>query len=262
MTSYASAPGTLVRNEDGRQRVPCPGGRTTLGPVSIAERFAVVTERVAAAARAAHRDPAEVQILAAVKTQTPERIAELIDVGATLLGHNRAQELTELAPALAVLRPGAALTHHFIGQLQTNKAARVVDLATCVHSVDRRSLATKLSALATQRGRTLDVFVQVNASGEETKAGVQPDDALQFALDVAALPSLHVRGLMTIGANSPDPAVVNAAFAVMQELSSTVGRSGLDAPELSMGMSSDLEAAIAHGATMVRLGTDIFGPRV
>ena len=106
------------------------------------------------------------------------------------------------------------------------------------------------------------VFVQVNASGEETKAGVQPDDALQFALDVAALPSLHVRGLMTIGANSPDPAVVNAAFAVMQELSSTVGRSGLDAPELSMGMSSDLEAAIAHGATMVRLGTDIFGPRV
>lgn len=235
--------------------------RTNLVIVNTAERYQSVLDRVATAARAAGRAPESVRVLAAVKTQSPEAIATLVDAGGTLLGHNRAQELAEVAPALATLRPGATLETHFIGQLQTNKAARVVDLVSCVHSVDRMSLARKLATAANSRGRVLDVFVQVNASGEETKAGVRPDDAVAFALDVAALPALRVRGMMTIGAHSSDPAVVDRSFAVMQELSDAVVQAGLDAPELSMGMSQDLDAAIARGATMVRIGSDIFGPR-
>lgn len=229
--------------------------------MNTAERYQSVLDRVATAARAAGRAPESVRVLAAVKTQSPEAIAALVDAGGTLLGHNRAQELVEVAPALGGLRPGVNLEHHFIGQLQTNKAARVVDLVSCVHSVDRMSLAQKLSSAAESRSRTLDVFVQINASGEETKAGAQPDDALRLALDVSALPALRVRGLMTIGANSTDPAVVDRSFAVMQELSRAVVQAGLHATELSMGMSQDLDAAIAHGATMVRIGSDIFGAR-
>lgn len=166
-----------------------------------------------------------------------------------------------MAPALARLRPGVEMETHFIGQLQTNKANRAVELVSCVHSVDRMSLARKLSTAASAREKILDVFVQVNASGEETKAGASPADAVQFALDVAALPALRVRGLMTIGANSPDAEVVDRSFSLMQELSAAVVGEGLDARELSMGMSQDLDAAIAHGATMVRIGTEIFGQR-
>lgn len=229
--------------------------------VSIEARFKIIQQRVAKAAKDAGRDPSEVTILAAIKTQPAERVVELIDAGCRLVGQNRAQELAEVSPAVAELRPGIAVETHFIGHLQSNKVGRVVDLASCVQSVDRLSIAAKLANAALDRGKTLDVFVQVNASGEETKSGVEPDAATQFALDVAELPSLRVRGLMTIGANSSDPAVVNDSFAVMQGLSNAVVNSGLDAAELSMGMSGDLGPAIAHGATMVRIGTEIFGAR-
>lgn len=229
------------------------------------ERWETVGERIARACAAAGRDPGGVEILAAVKTQSPEHIAELLDCGARLIGQNRAQELIAIDPALRALRPTVPFATHFIGYLQSNKVGRVVDLVSCVQSVDRLGLATRLSRAAADRSKVLEVFVQVNASGESTKAGVSPDDALELAREVAALPSLRLRGLMTIGANSLDPAEVAAGFETMRELSRAVVGSGIpgtsDANELSMGMSRDLEMALTHGATMVRLGTDIFGPR-
>lgn len=228
--------------------------------MSIAENLSHVTERVRAAAVSAGRDPSDVTVLAAVKTQPVDAVIEALDAGIALIGHNRAQELVRLDAELRARGRGGVPTH-FIGALQTNKVNKVVPLVTCVDSVDRWELAQRLDQVAARTGRTLEVLVQVNASLEPTKSGVHPDDAVAFAQRVAGLPALRLRGLMTIGAHCDDPAVVDAGFAVMQRLSRELLQAGLDAPELSMGMSGDLESAVAHGATIVRIGTALFGAR-
>lgn len=203
-------------------------------------------------------------ILAAVKTQTPERIAAVLEAGARVLGHNRAQEMAEVETRVHELWPGTWETH-FIGTLQTNKVNQVLRHARCVQSVDRPALAEKLSASAVRLERIVEVFVEVNASGEETKAGVRPSDALDFAVAVAGMEGLRLRGLMTVGAHSPDAAEVRAGFEEVTRLSAALASSGMpgtaEATELSMGMTADLEIAIAAGSTMVRVGTAIFGPR-
>ncbi|MGM0384688.1 MAG: YggS family pyridoxal phosphate-dependent enzyme [Actinomycetota bacterium] len=230
----------------------------------IAERWSALEERVARACGVVGRSPGDVAILAAVKTQPPERIAAALEAGARLLGHNRAQELAEVEPRVRELWPGTYETH-FIGALQTNKVGQVLRHVSCVQSVDRPGLAEKLSAAAARLERTVEVFVEVNASGEETKAGVRPDEALEFAGVVAEMEGLRLRGLMTIGANSPDAGEVRAGFEEMARLSATLVSSGMPgtaaARELSMGMSADLDIAIAAGSTMVRVGTALFGPR-
>ncbi|MBD8063790.1 YggS family pyridoxal phosphate-dependent enzyme [Actinomycetaceae bacterium Sa1BUA1] len=227
----------------------------------VAERLAQVRERVAAAARVVGRDPAEVQLLLAVKTLPADRVREAIDAGARLLGHNRAQELVATAPDLA----GLPHEMHFIGRLQSNKAGKVVPLVSCVQSVDSLALAERLDRLAGREGRRLDVFAQVNTSGEDTKAGAAPQGAVAHALAVAALPHLRLRGLMTIGARSEDVDVVRASYERLATLRDDVVASGApgtaEARELSMGMSTDLEVAVAAGATMVRVGTAVFGAR-
>ena len=232
--------------------------------MDIAERFTALQERVARACAVVGRNPSDVAILAAVKTQTPERVVEALAAGVRLVGHNRAQELTAMEPQVRELWTGPYETH-FIGALQTNKVNQVLRHATCVQSVDRLELAQRLSNAAMRHERTLEVFVEVNASGEETKAGVRPDAAVDFAADVAALEGLRLRGLMTIGARSPDAGVVRAGFEEMARLSAVLLASGspgtATANELSMGMSTDLDLAIAAGATMVRVGTALFGPR-
>lgn len=228
----------------------------------IAARWAELEERVARACAVVGRSAGEVAILAAVKTRPPEQVVEVLAAGARVLGHNRAQELAAVEPRVRELWPGGYETH-FIGALQTNKVNQVLCHATCVQSVDRIELAGKLSAAACRLERTVEVFVEVNASGEPTKAGVAPEEALDLAGAVAALEGLRLRGLMTIGANSPDPGVVRAGFEEMSRLSAElVGRSATaGARELSMGMSGDLDLAVAAGATMVRVGTALFGPR-
>lgn len=228
----------------------------------IAGRWAALEERVARACAVVGRSPGEVAILAAVKTQPPERVVEALAAGTRLLGHNRAQELAEVEPRVRELWPGEHETH-FIGALQTNKVNQVLRHVSCVQSVDRLPLAEKLSAAAVRLGRTVEVFVEVNSSGEETKAGVTPAEAVEFASTVAGLEGLRLRGLMTIGANSPDPGVVRAGFEEMARLSAELGAmpATTGARELSMGMSGDLDLAIAAGATMVRVGTALFGPR-
>lgn len=227
----------------------------------MASRLAQVRERVAAAARIVGRDPAEVEILLAVKTQPIDAVRAAVCEGMHLLGHNRAQELAATAPGLADLPHQM----HFIGHLQSNKATKVVPLVTCVQSVGGFAIAERLDRLSGSAGRVLDVFVQVNTSGETTKAGVAPLEAVDLACGVGALPHLRLRGLMTIGANSTDVDVVRESYERLAQLRDDVVGSGApgtaEARELSMGMSTDLEIAVAAGATMVRLGTAAFGAR-
>jgi len=230
----------------------------------VAERWQLLAGRIERACGVVGRDPATVDVLAAVKTQPPDRIVAVLAAGARILGHNRAQELADVAPAVRASWPGP-FENHFIGALQTNKVNQVMRHVSCVQSVDRLELAGKLARAAMRDGRVLDVFVEVNSSAEPTKAGVRPHDAVAGCGEGAALDGLRRRGLRTVGANSPDQGVVRASYEVMAQLSAEVRASGLpgtaEATELSMGMSGDLEIAIAAGATMVRVGTALFGPR-
>jgi PLP dependent protein len=242
----------------------------------IASRLAVVRARIDDAAVAAGRDPADVRLLLATKTQDSwairEAVAAALDLAAgagderpALVGENRVQELVAKAPALADFVAAGKLRVHMIGHLQRNKINSTLATASCVETVDSLELATALAARCERDGRTLDVMVQVNVSGEETKSGVAPADAVGFAAAVAALGGLRLTGFMTIGARSDDDAVVRAGFARLRQIRDDVvasGAPGTDgARELSMGMTGDLEIAIAEGATIVRVGTAVFGAR-
>ena len=233
----------------------------------IRDALAGVRARVEAAARDAGRDPAEIEVLLAVKTVLLERVREAIVAGGGLLGHNRAQELTAIEPGLGDLPHET----HFIGHLQSNKVNQVLRWVRCVQTVDSGALAARLDRA---RGRMiddgeasdpLDVLVQVNTSGEHSKSGVAPPAASDLADEVASLPRLRLRGFMTIGANSPDEGAVRASYDALREVRDAVVGSGepgtADARELSMGMSGDLEIAVAAGATMVRVGSAVFGGR-
>jgi len=242
----------------------------------IPARLAAVHARVDAAARAAGRDPGEVRVLLATKTQDAETVLAGVRAAAdlaaaagddrpVLVGENRVQELVAKAPALADLVAAGRVETHLIGHLQKNKVNQVLATATAVDSVDSLALARALSTRCERDGRTLDVLVQVNVSGEESKSGVAPEDAAGLAVDVAALPGLRLTGFMTIGARSDDEALVRAGFARLRAVRDDVVASGApgtaDARELSMGMTGDLELAVAEGATVVRVGTAVFGAR-
>lgn len=225
-------------------------------------RLAAVRERIAGAAVAADRRPQDVRLLLAAKGQDVATLRAAVLAGADLLGHNRVQELAATAPGLADLTPET----HVIGHLQSNKAAAAVRLGvSCVESVADVALARRLDRAAAAAGRSLDVLLQVNTSGEVTKQGVAPDDAAALAEAVGALPHLRLAGFMTIGAHTPDAAAVRACFERLARVRDDVvasGRPGTGgARELSMGMSGDLELAVASGATIVRVGTAVFGPR-
>ena len=227
----------------------------------VAAALAAARLRVDAAAQAAGRGPDDIRILLATKTMPLEVVRSAVLAGARLLGENRVQELEAKAPGLADLGPEL----HVIGHLQSNKAAAALRWASCVQSVDSVALAERLSRRCVAVGRTLDVMVQVNVSGEPTKSGIDPAGARTLAVAVAAMPALTLTGFMTIGARSTDRAVVRAGFAALRWVRDDVMTSGApgtaSARELSMGMSGDLEDAVAEGATVVRLGTAVFGER-
>lgn len=224
-------------------------------------RLARARTRVAAAARAAGRDPAEVRLLLASKRMPVELVREAVRAGGTLLGENTVQELVAKAPELAPL--GAEL--HLIGHLQSNKVNAALRWAHCVESVDSLALAERLARRCAATDRELDVMVQVNVSGEGSKSGAEATDAVALAAAVAALPHLHLVGFMTIGANTDDEGRVREGFARLRGIRDEVLASGAPGTaavrELSMGMSGDLELAVAEGATIVRLGTAVFGAR-
>lgn len=260
-------PAQLVRNLSASGR-PTPGREAAARryprgmATGVEQRIVAVQGRIARAAVAAGRPPGDVRLLLAAKGQTVGTLRTAVAHGARLLGHNRAQELVATAPQLADLSPET----HFIGPLQSNKVAQVVRWVSCVQSVDDAELARRLDRAAAATGRTLDVLVQVNTSREATKSGVAPAAASDLARAVAGLEHLRLRGFMTIGAHTPDLGRVRASFEELAQVRDAVVASGFpgtaQAHELSMGMSGDLELAIAAGATIVRVGTAVFGPRV
>lgn len=227
----------------------------------VVQRLAALRTRVAKAAADAGRDPAQVRILLASKTMAVPVVRAAVRAGGTLLGENRVQELVAKGPELADLAP----VWHVIGPLQSNKVNAALTWAAAVDSVDSLELAERLSRRCDVLDRDLEVMVQVNVSGEPTKSGVEPDDALALATAVAALPRLHLTGLMTIGARSDDDDLVRGGFtrlrALRDEILTSHASGTSDAHGLSMGMSGDLELAIAEGSTMVRIGSAVFGER-
>jgi len=214
-------------------------------------------ERLAAAARAAGRAPADVRLLAVSKTVAPGAVRQLHALGQRAFGENYVQEAIEKRAALADL----PIEWHLIGPLQSNKARLAAETFDWVETVDRLRIAERLSA-AREPGRgPLSVLIQVNASAEVTKSGVSPPEAVALARAVAGLPGLRLRGIMGIPAPEADPARQRAQFGVLRTCFEACRDAGLAVDTLSMGMSADLEVAIAEGATEVRVGTALFGPR-
>ncbi len=227
--------------------------------MSTKERYAVLLERVARACARAGRRPEEVKILGAAKKQSPEKIREAFEAGLRLVGENYVQEAQKKREALADL----PLTWHLIGPLQTNKARHAVKIFDLVETVDRPAIAHELEKRAGKLGRVLPVFIEVNVGGEETKAGVAPEDLPALAEEVLSAKNLRLQGLMTIPPYREDPEEVRPFFARLRELLEDLKGRFPEAPlaELSMGMSHDFEIAIEEGATIVRVGTALFGPR-
>jgi hypothetical protein len=225
------------------------------------ERLAAVRERVARAARRAGRSPAEVRLLGASKTVPVERLVEASRHGLVDFGENRVQEARAKVEAWPAAE--AAPTWHLIGHLQSNKAKGAVRLFDWIHSVDSASLGRELNRRAGEAGRTPFVLVEVNTTGEATKQGVEPPALEPLLVELLGLTHLRVRGLMTMGPLGGEPEAARAAFRRLRGLRESARRCfpGAALEELSMGMSGDYEAAIEEGATWVRLGTALFGPR-
>lgn len=223
----------------------------------ISARLQILSARIARAAVEAGRDPAEVRLLAVSKTWPIERLRDAVAGGQMAFGESYVQEAVGKIEALSDL----GLEWHFIGPLQGNKTRPVANAFSWVHSVDRIRIAQRLSEQRDVHLPPLQVCIQVNVSGEESKSGVSPEALPELARAVAALPRLTLRGLMTIPEPSPDVAVQRARFASLRHLRDALNNGGMSLDTLSMGMSDDLEAAIAEGATILRVGTAIFGSR-
>jgi len=218
----------------------------------------VARQRIADAAAAAARPPGSVRLLAVSKTFPAEAIREVHALGQRAFGENYVQEAVAKKAALADL-PG--VEWHLIGPLQSNKAGAAARCFDWVESVDRARIADALSAARAGAARPLDVLVQVNVSGEATKSGVAPEEAAALARHVAALPNLRLRGIMGVPAPAADPARLRREFRALRACYDACEDAGLAVDTLSMGMSADLELAIAEGSTEVRIGTAIFGER-
>ena len=223
----------------------------------IAESFAQVQKRIATACDRAGRSPSEIQIIAVGKKFTADIIREAADCGLTLFGENRVQEAKAKIPDC----PGH-LRWHFIGNLQTNKCRDAVALFEMIHAVDSVRLAAELNKRCEQAAKVMPVLLEVNVSGEGSKHGFTPATAVA-AMDVFDdFPQLELHGLMTMAPYARDPESARPFFQKLREAKATCeDQLGAPLPELSMGMSGDFEIAIEEGATMVRLGTCLFGPR-
>jgi pyridoxal phosphate enzyme (YggS family) len=215
-------------------------------------------QRIARAADAAGRDPATIRLLAVSKSMPAEAIRALHELGQRAFGENYVQEASAKMAALADLPD---LEWHLIGPLQRNKARAATAHFAWVQSIDRAAIAERLSATREAGQGPLDVCVQVNISAETTKSGIAPHDALALARAVAMLPRLALRGFMGIAAPTAEVARQRAQFRTLREILAAARAEGLMLDTLSMGMSDDLESAIAEGATMVRIGSALFGPR-
>lgn len=222
-----------------------------------AENLAAILARIETVAGKHGRKAGEIQLVAVSKTNPPEAIREVFEAGQRAFGESRVQEAL---PKLDALPP--EIEWHFIGHLQTNKIRKVIDRFALFHGVDNQNLAQQMNRIASELGVTANVLLEVNVSGEESKFGFDPK-TLSAALEVLLpLPFLRIQGLMTMAPYSDDPESARPYFAKLRELRDRLAvETGNPLPELSMGMSGDFEQGIAEGATIVRVGSAIFGER-
>lgn len=224
---------------------------------TIAGNLQAVRERIARAAQAAGRPASAIALIAVSKTFAAEKIVAAHAHGQRAFGENYVQEAVEKITRLAHL----SLEWHFIGPIQSNKTRAIAEHFHWVHSIEREKIAIRLNDARPAALPPLDVCIQINVSGEDSKSGAQPGAELALARAITALPRLRLRGLMTIPEPTPDTALQRRRFALLREMRDKLAAAGIALDTLSMGMSDDLEAAIAEGATMVRVGTAIFGKR-
>ncbi len=223
----------------------------------IAENVANIRRRIAAACKKAGRNPEEITLIAITKTFGIDDIREVLRAGVRDVGENYVQELLRKRNALG----DEDIRWHFVGHLQTNKARQIAAWIHAVHSVDSVRCARELSVQAGKAGRQVNVLVEVNTTGEKSKYGIVPGEAAGIAREISLLPHLNFIGLMTIGPLLPDPESSRPAFRMLADLRASLEKDGIRVPQCSMGMTNDFEAAIEEGATMVRIGTAIFGKR-
>jgi PLP dependent protein len=233
------------------------GVNAKLGGMDLSANLESVRARMAAACARAGREPRSVTLLAVTKTQPPERVSEAARAGLTVFGENKVQEARAKIP----LCPGR-LHWHLIGHLQTNKCREAVECFEMIQSVDSLHLAEELNRRAHQAAKTVPILLEVNIVGEASKFGYKPEQLLAELGPLNALPRLEIHGLMTIPPWSPVPEKARPVFRRLRELKGECERIlGAPLPQLSMGMTSDFEVAIEEGATLVRLGTALFGER-
>jgi len=225
--------------------------------VNLEENFRKVQQRIEAACARAGRDPKDVTVVAVSKSQPPEAVRAAVDIGQLIFGENRVQE----AKAKIALCPERA-RWHMIGHLQSNKARDAIALFSVIQSVDSLSLAQELEKWADKHAKTMPVLLEVNIAGESSKFGYNPDSVVRELPQINDLRHLEVHGLMTIAPYTTDAEKVRPVFRKLRELKSQCEQVlGAPLQHLSMGMSGDFEVAIEEGATMVRIGTALFGPR-
>jgi len=224
---------------------------------NIAENLEKIKIQIAAACRKYGRTEGSVKLVAVSKTHPVDRVRVAIQSGQTDFGENYTQEALEKIGALG----HSGLVWHFIGPVQSNKTRLLSENVDWVHTIDSLRIAKRLSDARPASFAALNVCIQVNISGEASKSGIPPEQLPELASSIAALPRLQLRGLMVIPAPETDFARQRQAFARTRQLLEQLNRAGLALDTLSMGMSDDLEAAIAEGATLVRIGTAIFGAR-
>ncbi|HZF17765.1 MAG TPA: YggS family pyridoxal phosphate-dependent enzyme [Steroidobacteraceae bacterium] len=229
-----------------------------IGPQNLAENARFVRLRIASAATAAGRAPASVTLVAVTKGHDAETLRTAARCGLDHIGESYVQEAL---PKLAALAGEGAITWHFVGRLQANKTRVIAERFAWVHAVDRVKIAERLSAQRPFHAPPLNICLEVNLEGEYSKAGVEPGGLVAVARAVAALPRLRLRGLMCIPPPVSDPTLQRSRFARLRALLADLRSAGVEGDALSMGMSDDYELAIAEGATHVRVGTALFGPR-
>ena len=228
----------------------------------ILHNLAVINERIRKACEKSGRNTDEVKLLLATKTVSADRIKIALENGYPLIAENKVQELKEKYEDLKDILH----ENHFIGHLQTNKVKDILKYdVTSVQSLDRLDLAEKLHQRLSAENKSIDVLIQVNTSGEESKFGIAPNEAIELTKNVSRFPTLRIKGLMTIGLFSAETDKVRECFKILKNLQQDIIRENIpnvQMKELSMGMSGDLETAIEEGATIVRVGTAVFGPRI
>lgn len=227
----------------------------------ILETIETIRDRVRRRCDAVRRDPSEVTIVAVSKTFSADRIREVVEAGLRDIGENYVQELLPKRAALEELE----IRWHFIGHLQRNKVKSIVPWVRLIHAVDNADLAREIDRRGAQAGQTIEVLLEVNTTGEQSKYGCAPEGVIRLVRELDGLSHIKVLGLMTIGPFLPDPEGSRPMFRqlrVLRDEVAALGQSNVEMRHLSMGMTGDFEVAIDEGATILRIGTAIFGPRV